>query len=172
MREALRANPPLEPRRRLEALLKRLHGIDAGDLDVPRGVTVVTVDDLLADYRARIKDNDPTVCGIAIQGLTKLAEFSDEVVPAVTEMLKKGRNEYVRRVAAGCLSQLGATAKPSVAALKEGLDDRDTNVRQAFRVALESIEKAEGKPADEGEVKRRAAIRKDLDEVKKAAGGK
>src|SRR5262249_3607399 len=130
LREALKANPALEPRRRLEQLLRKLRGIDAGDLDVPKGVTVVTVDDLLAEHFRGLRAKDHPAGGLAAQGLTGLADFSAQVMPAITEMLKKDRHEYVRRVAAGCLGSLGARARPSTAALKEGLNDRDAAIRQ------------------------------------------
>jgi hypothetical protein len=41
LREALRGRPSVEARRRVERLLAKLQGVDAGDLEIPAGVQVV-----------------------------------------------------------------------------------------------------------------------------------
>jgi hypothetical protein len=41
LREALKGRPSVEARRRVEQLLAKLQGIDAGDLEIPAGVKVV-----------------------------------------------------------------------------------------------------------------------------------
>jgi hypothetical protein len=168
LRAALKGRPSPEARRRIAALLAKLEGLTAGDLEVPQGVTVVTASDLLTEHFEGVKDADPTRCGIAMSGLVELAPYSDKVVPALTERLKKGKNEYVRRVAAHSLGSIGAGSRSALPALKAGLGDADPNVRAACRSAIEQIEKAKDEPGWAAEVKKRRAILKDLDAWKKA----
>jgi hypothetical protein len=170
LREALKAKPSPEARRRAEALLARLKGLDADDLDIPDGVTVVTAGDLLEEHLKGLSEPDPTRCGLAMQGLSELAPYSDKVVPALIGMLKKDKNEYVRRVAAGCLGRVGEAARPALPALKEGLGDADKNVSAACQAAVQQVEKAKDEPGWADELKRRLAILKDLDELKKSRG--
>jgi len=168
LREALKASPSAEVRRRIEAVLAKLEGIGASDLEIPTGLTVVTATDLIAEHLAGLKDADQTRCGLAISALSDLAPFSDKVVPALAGMLKKDKSAYARRIAAWSLGRIGDLAKDVLPALKEGLGDPDENVRTAFQSAVDLIEKAKADPGGEGEVKRRLTILKELDELKKA----
>jgi hypothetical protein len=172
LREALKGRPALEGRRRIERLMQALPGFDVDDLEVPKGLTLVGVDELLAAHFKGLTDADIHVCGGAIHGLSTLAAYSDKVVPALTGMLSKGKNEYVRRVAAASLARLGAKAKAALAALKEGLGDPDANVRAAFEAAIRQIEKARDEPGKADEARRNLSILKDINELKMAAGGK
>jgi HEAT repeats len=170
LRAALGARPSPEVRRRVGSLLSKLKGLgfDADDLVIPRGVTVVTASDLLREHFSGLKDTDPFRCALAADALGELAAYSDKVVPALSGMLGKGKNEYVRRLAASSLGGVGVAAKVALPALKEGLGDPDENVRAAFRSAVDQIEKAKDEPGWGEEVKKRRAILKDLDELKKA----
>jgi hypothetical protein len=168
LREALKASPSPEVRRRLEELLAKLKGIDIGDLEIPPGLTVVTASDLVAEHLEGLKDADPTRCGLAISALSELAPFSDKVVPALAGLLAKDKSAYVRRVAAGSLGRTGVLAKGALPALKEGSSDPDENVRAAFRSAVEQIEQAKADPEGEKEAKKRLMILKDIDELQKA----
>src|SRR5262249_54349621 len=60
--EALKGRPAPEARRRIVALLEKLKGTHAGDLDVPPGVTVVTPTDLLAKHFEGLKAADQNKC--------------------------------------------------------------------------------------------------------------
>jgi hypothetical protein len=162
--EALKARPPLEVRRRIEALLAKFKGLDVDDLEIPLGLTVVTANDLLEAHLKTLSGADETS---ALSGLVELAPYSDKVVPALTAQLQKSKGEYIRRVAAYCLANIGAGARTALPALKAGLDDPDPNVRTAFRSAMEQIEMAREEPGWGEEVKKRRAIFKDLDEWKK-----
>jgi hypothetical protein len=164
LREALRARPPLEVRRRIETLLTRFKGLDVDDLEVPNGLTVVTANDLLQAHLKALSGADQTG---AMFGLVELASYSDKVVPALTARLKKGKGGNTRQVAAYCLTNIGAGARAAVPALKAGLDDPDPGVRGAFQSAIERIGKAKEEPGWGEEVKKRRAILKDLDEWKK-----
>jgi hypothetical protein len=173
LRAALQARPALEARRQIEALLDRLRDFDVSALEVPKGLTVLGVDDLLATHLKGLQDADLDVCRVAVQGLTLLAPYSDRVVPALTGLLKKGsRHAYVRYWAAAGLARVGFKARSALPALKAGLDDPDRNVRQAFQAAIDQINKAKDAPETEAAVKKRRAILKDIKEFKKAAGGR
>jgi hypothetical protein len=168
LRESLEASTSREARRRIEAALAKLKGIDCGDLDIPPGVTVVTASDLVAEHLVGLKDADQTRCGLAIAALGDLAPFSDKVVPALAAMLRKDKSASVRRVAAWSLGRAGVLARDVLPALKEGLGDPDENVRTAFRSAVDQIEQARGDPDGEKEARKRLAILNDIDELKKA----
>jgi hypothetical protein len=167
LREALKDRPSPEARRRIEALLGKWKGFDAGDLEIPKGVTFVTLSDLLEAHLKGQSDTDLTRCNIAGYGLVELAPYSAKVVPALTALLKKGKSESVRRVAASYLGRIGAGAKFALPALKEGLDDPDPNIRTAFQAAIDQINQAKAGPGWGAAVKKRIAILQDLDELKK-----
>jgi hypothetical protein len=171
LREALKAQPALEARRRIEGLLERLRGLDVTDLEIPRGITVITVDDLLAKGLKELKDTDRNVRSLAIQDLTRLAAYSDRVVPALIERFQKDKDDLVRRVAAACLSHFEGQAKTVVPVLKQGLNDPDAYIRSACQTGLERIAKARAQPGDEERHKRELAILREINEFKKAAGG-
>jgi hypothetical protein len=158
----------VEAYRRIEALLAKLRGLDAGDLEIPKGMTVFTPSDLLEAHLKGLSDTDLTKCNLAGHGLVELAPYSDKVVPALIELLKKEKSEYVRRVVASCLGRIGAGAKAALPALKAGLGDPDKNVKTALQAAIDQIEKAKDEPGWGEEAKKRRAILKDLDEWKKA----
>jgi HEAT repeat protein len=170
LRETLKGHPSPEVRHRINNLLAKLKGFDADDLEVPTGVTVVTANDLLRAHLKDLAEAEQTSGGMAMSGLVELAPYSDRVVPALATMLKKGKTEYIRRVAAHCLGRIGASARPALPALKAGLEDPDRNVRSACQAAIGQIEKARPEPGWDAEVKKRQAILKDLDEWKKARG--
>lgn len=171
LREALKNRPSAEATQRIESFLGKLRDVDVTDLEIPKGVVVVTVDDLLADYRKGLQDTDVYVCSGAVHELSRFARYDSTIVPALIEMLKKEKNEYVRRMAASCLGNLDVPAKAAIPILKEGLDDPDTNIRQAFKGALEQIQNAKDQPGQEDRLKRELAILKEISEFKKAVGG-
>jgi hypothetical protein len=170
LREALKGNLLLEPRRRIEVLLAKLKGPDASDLEIPAGVEVVTAGDLLKEHLEGLKDPTLVPCFDAMGGLVELAADFDEVVPALAGVLKNAGNEQIRRVAAVCLGDISAGARGALPALKAALGDADVNVRAASQRAIEQIEKAAPEPGREGELQRRRLILDDLGELKKARG--
>ncbi|HEV3439555.1 MAG TPA: HEAT repeat domain-containing protein [Gemmata sp.] len=179
LREALKNQPSPETRRRIETMLGKLRGIDVTDLQIPKGVEVVIMDDLLAEYWKGSKDPDQHICSGALYGLSSFASYDAKIVPALIEMLKKDKNEYIRRVAASCLGDLDISTEAVVTALKEGLTDPDANIRNHFQATLERIEKAKEKreqskekPEQEDRLKRERAISKEIAEFKKAIGEK
>lgn len=169
LRAALGSRLSPESYRRVNALLQQLPDLDVSDLEIPKGITVLTVSDLLAAGFRDLDNKDQHIRGSAIQELTSLASYSDKVVPAVIKKLDPGENEWVRRVAAGCLSSLGVSAKAAIPTLQRGLADRDANVQKAFQEAINVIEKA--KQAPEAELKKKRALLNELEEFRKAQPG-
>ncbi len=169
LREALAKRPGLEARRRIERLLGRLRGLDVSDLDVPRGVSVVTLDDLLAEGLKGASAPDSTVRGLALHDLISLAPYSDKVVPALVARLEKDTDNHVRRVAAGCLSSVGARAKVAVPALEKGLKDPDAYIRDACQRALGRIREGKAEAGEEERIRKDLAIVKETNEFKRAA---
>ena len=166
LRAALKTDLALETRRRIESLLERLRDLDVSDLEIPKGVAVVTVDDLLAVHLQGLNSANKHVASMAMQDLSRLASFSDKVVPALTGMLAKDKNEYLRRIAAGCLGHIGIAAKPAAPMLKQGLDDPDANIRATFQAALEQLENAKADPGRDERLRRERLIQKQIDEFK------
>ena len=131
-------------------------------------VTALTPSDLFAEHFEQLSDTDHPKCNIAGRCLIALAPYSAKVVPALTAVINKSKSEYVRRVAASCLGNIGAEAKTALPSLKTGLGEADPLIRTAFQAAIDQIEKAKPEPGWGEEVKKRIAILKDLDEWKKA----
>jgi len=167
LREALKTNLVLEARKRIQGLLEKLQDLDVTDLEIPKGITVLTVDDLVAVHLKGLKDTNSTVRGMAIQDLIRLVSYSDKVMPALTDMLQKEKHEWVRRVAASCLAGVGEQAKAALPALKKGLNDPDATIRKEFQTAIEQIENAKEPSGRADELKSKLAILKDIREFKK-----
>jgi HEAT repeat protein len=107
--------------------------------------------------------------------LSTFAPHDDKIGPALIEMLKKDKNEYIRRVAASSLCNPDIPEEPVVTALKEGLEDPDMNVRNHFQATLDRIEIAKQKREREKDkigkeerLKREKAIAKEIADFKKA----
>jgi hypothetical protein len=169
LRKTLKAGPSAEVRRRIDALLAKFKGFDADDLEIPDGLTLITVGDLMrAHLQGLSGPYGPyqTRCGIPMS-LIELAPYSDKVVPALTTLLEH-KDKYVRRHTADHLRLLGAAARSALPALKAGLNEPDPEVRTAFQAAIDWIEKARPEPGWEAAAKQRLAIAEDLDELKAA----
>jgi hypothetical protein len=170
LRKALAASPSVEQRQRIERLLGRLDGIDLDQIRVPAGVTVLDWKDLFDRYVAGLKGDSYTIRGQAAGGLGTLARCTDEAIPILLDVLKKDKHEYVRRCTAGALSRLGTKAAAALPVLKEGLQDPDVNVRNAFRQAVDTIENAKPERGNDEQSKKQAAIQKRIHEFRMAQG--
>jgi hypothetical protein len=169
LREALKAvpSPSLEARLRIEALLEKVRDLDVTDLEIPKGIAVLSVDEMVAAGLEELQDPEYMVRALAIHDLCSLAPYSDRVVPALADRLKNDKHAHVRRMAAICLESLGAQAMPATAALKQGLNDPDTNIRDACLLALAAIANAKDDPGQLAELKKKRAILKEINEFKK-----
>jgi len=169
LRAALQGQTTLEKRRRIETLLGRLPpGYDVTDFEIPAGLTLVTADEILADNLKKMHSPEKYQCGLAMDELAPLALYSDRVIPAITSMLDRSKDEWLRRVAALNLTEIGFPARSALPILKEGLSDPDQNIRKVFATAIEKLEKAAEMPA--AEVQRKQAIVEDIRGVQQMRG--
>ncbi len=167
LRAALAGQPSAEQKHRIEKLLKDLADLDVTDLVMPKGLTVIGVDELIEQYKKGMSDTDVTRRALSVNSLAALAAYDDTVVPTLEKLLGPENNEYVRRMAAYGLGQAGALAKPTLPALKAGLDDPDKNVAAACKTAVEQIEAAKESPTREAEAKVTKSILEDIRGLKK-----
>jgi hypothetical protein len=169
LRAVLKPKSTLEARLRIEALLAKLRDLDVTDLEIPKGIEVISVDDQVAKGLKELKDPDRYVRSWAAWHLERLAPYSERIVPALADLLQSDGDAHVRRVAAVCLGSAGVRAKSAAAVLKKGLEDPDANVRGACQKALEQIDNAKDTPEHEERMRRELAIAKEINEFK--AGG-
>jgi WD40 repeat protein len=163
---ALDAEPTLEKRRRLESLLGELPSFDLTELEIPKGVIVLGVGELVSNGLQELKDPDHNVRKDAVQDLGGLVRFSDKIVPALVETFENDKDNHIRQVSAHCLADIGAGAKPAIPALKKALKDPDVNIRSACGLALKRIASAEETANELEQIKRELAIVKDISELK------
>jgi len=168
LRAALKAKPPIDVQRRIEDLLARLRPYDVSDLDIPKGLTMLTVDDLLAAGLEDLKDPGRQARSFAVQELQPLAAYSDKVVPALVEAFKNDKDDHVRRIAAACLAGAGSAAKTAEGTLREGLNDPDASIRDACQRGLDNIAKCANQAEEEARLRRELAIIAEIGELKKA----
>jgi RNA polymerase sigma factor (sigma-70 family) len=147
LRGALQPSIALERRRRIESLLDRLNSFDLADLEVPAGLIVAGADDLVAKALEELKHTDRNVRSAALQDLSRLARWSDKVVPALIEVFENDKDLHLRQVAAACLGDAGVAAESALPALQRGLKHTDTNLRSTCRDALERLAEDNETPA-------------------------
>jgi hypothetical protein len=172
LRAALKPEATLEARQRIKALLDKLRDLDVTDLDIPKGVTVISVHDQLAAGFQKLKDADAYVRWQGAWDLDSLAPYSDKAVPALADLLQNDKDKRVREVAADCLGSAAVQAKSAVAVLKKGLVDTDNRVRSACQKALEQIDNAKVTPEQEERMRRALAIANEINELKAGGGSK
>jgi hypothetical protein len=172
LRAALKAPLALETRRRIDGLLERLRELDVSDIEIPKGITVLSVEDLVEAGLKHLEDSDATVRGLAIQDLSGLAIYSDKVVPALVRVFKTDKNEHVHRVAAACLASVEVQARAAVPTLKQGLTDPDAYVRSACQTALDRLGDAMSTPEVTERTRRDLEILQEINEFIKTIGAK
>lgn len=147
LRKARDANPSAETRRRIDNLLETIPGLDVRLVEIPAGVTVLQLKDLLDRYHEGMKNPDPLARAKLVRELGRLADYTD-VVPDLVAVINGDRHEFVRRCAASALYRMGKRGTPALPALRAGLNDPDVNVRNLFDVTVKQIERAgDDKPA-------------------------
>src|SRR5262245_23554073 len=97
LRRALATVSIAEQRSRIVRLLGQLRGVALDQIEIPAGVTVFSVGELLQRARDGLKSADHNIRGMAAGRLSGLAVYADDVVPTLIDLCKPGQNEYVRR---------------------------------------------------------------------------
>ncbi len=168
LRKAVAARPTPEARKRLTDLLGRLQGINLDVLEVPAGVKVQGLDELLARYRKGLASPDYLIRGLAASHLAARETDPDAAVAVLVEVLKKEKHEYPKRCVAGSLQRLGKSAAPALPLLEAGLSDPDTNVQGAYKAAVGAIKAAPEEKDKAEKAQKAAAIRADVGRFLKA----
>jgi hypothetical protein len=167
LRESLKGNISSESRTRIERLLKLMPEIGLDQLELPKEVTVVGIEELLDRYRKATQDKNPTTRGYALTSLAHRGAEPEEVLAEVLKVLKEEKHEYPLRCAASVLAHLKVNPKSVTEAMKEHLQSKDESVRHAFEQALKIIEADKKVVEEEKEKKLRSTIRKDIQELVK-----
>lgn len=172
LRKALASGPTPEVRKRLADLLGRLQGVNLDVLEVPAGLKVQGLDDLLGRYRQGLTSPDSLIRGLAASHLAARETDPDAAVAVLVEVLQKEKNEYPRRCVAGSLQRLGKSAAPALPLLEAGLNDPDKNVQAAYKSAVEAIKAAPEEKGRAEKVKNTVAVRADVGRFLKALPAK
>jgi len=115
--------------------------IDLAKLDVPKGVTLVAIDELSARARKGIDSKDKTVRGWSAGVIAHHDSFSAENLKAI-ETLLTDEDTWVRLNAAGAVTQFGTQAKSALPALKACFDRMDEGLTQRAVQSIAAIEAA------------------------------
>jgi HEAT repeat protein len=123
--------------------------IELAKIKIPKGVSVIGVNDKAARARAGLDSTDQTVRG---WGSSVLADMNphDPQNEAAVEKLLKDDVSWVRLCAAGTISQYGALAKSAIPLLKECEKSDDEQLKKRAAEAIAAIEAAK---ADEAAAK-------------------
>jgi len=122
--------------------------IDLAKLEVPKGVTLVSIDDLSARARKGIASKDQDVRGWCAGVMAHQDHFSAENLAAIEKLLADD-SDWVRLNGAGAIALFGAKAKSALPALKACLERPDEGLKQRARESIATIEAAKDDPAAE-----------------------
>ena len=163
VREALRGKPSAEARDRMEKILAGMSTTLRLDvLELPAGVPVVCLDDLLA--RARKGLADPARRGNAAWALAEADPPAEEILPDLERLLKTETDRNAVCGAMWAANRLGAGAKPLLPLLRAAADRADKNVAAACRQVIAGIEQAKADPVPAAEARKRATVRTEIKE--------
>jgi hypothetical protein len=116
--------------------------IDLEKLEIPKGVTLVSLDELSARARKGIVSTDQNVRGWSAGVMAGYDHFSAENLAAIEKLLADDA-DWVRLNGAGAAAQFGAKAKSALPALKACLDRPDENLQQRAKESIATIEAAQ-----------------------------
>jgi hypothetical protein len=122
--------------------------IDLAKLEVPKGVTLVSIDDLSARARKGIGSKHQDVRGWCAGVMADQDHFSAENLVAIEKLLTDD-SDWVRLNGAGAVALFGAKAKSALPALRACLERPDENLKQRARETIAAIEAAKDDPAAE-----------------------
>lgn len=164
LREGLAGKLSPEARDRMEKIIAAVSTAIRVDALEIRGVSVVSLDDLLARHRKGLADQDPAVRGNAAGYLVLTEAPAEDLLPDLGKMLKTETHPSALAGAAWAAGHLGAAGRPLLPLLREAAKSADKGVASTAKQSIEVIEKAKPEPVAEEDAKRRAAIRKEIRE--------
>lgn len=124
--------------------------IDLAKLEIPQGVSVLTLSDLSRRYRKALTSNDKTVRGWGAGELAALDPYDTENLAAIATLLKD-KDDWVRSNVALSLARFGKKAESLLPALQGLLSTTDKNLKAAVEKAIKEIQQAKYTTAAEGE---------------------
>ncbi len=119
--------------------------IDLAKLDVPKGLVLVSIDEISARARKGIASTDQSVRGWSAGVIAHHDSFAPENLKAIEKLLADD-NDWVRLNAAGAVALYGAKAKSALPALKACLERKDEGLKQRAQESIATIEAAKGDP--------------------------
>jgi hypothetical protein len=115
---------------------------DLDGLQVPKGVTLVSLDELSQRGREALTSSDKTVRGWGAGELARLDHFSAENLSAIAKLLDD-KDPWVCRNAAGAVALFGKKASSLLPALREQLKTGDEQLQSQLERTIKNIEVAE-----------------------------
>jgi thiol-disulfide isomerase/thioredoxin len=126
-------------------------------IKIPAGVALIELADLRNRYLKGLYSKDREVRGYASYFLAQVDIYNESNVLAIAKLLED-EDMWVRLMAANALSRFGRKARPTLPALKRGLQDSNERIRNRFQETIEKIEAA--KDTTEAEQKHRRILKK------------
>jgi hypothetical protein len=140
--------------------------LDLQRLQVPKGVTLVSLDELSRRGREALASSDKTVRGWGAGHLARLDPLNSENLSAIVKLLDD-KDDWVRLNAAGALASFGKKAEPLLPLLRERLKTEDKQLRSRLEETIKKIGQADDAAAAEREHRAiQGVIRKFLDSHK------
>jgi hypothetical protein len=165
VREGLKRPASAEARDRMEKILAGMCTTLRLDvLKLPAGVSVVSIDDLMARARKDLADKDPARRGNAASALVEPGPPADEVLPDLEKLLKTETDPSPVYGAMWAANRLGAGAKPLLPLLRAAAEKGDKDFATICRQVITGIEQAKAEPVSEAEARKWATIRKEIKE--------
>jgi hypothetical protein len=127
--------------------------IDLEKLEVPKGITLVSLAELKQANREALKSADKTVRGWGAGVLAELDARDPASMEAIAALLKDP-DDWVKLNAAGVLSMFGKPAQTALPALRELINAKDENLRQRAQESIQKIEQANADDTAEREYRR------------------
>ena len=123
--------------------------LDLQRLQVPKGVTLASLDELSRRGRGALDSSDKTVRG-SVRRACALDPFNAENLSAVAKLLDD-KDDGVRLSAAGALALFGKKAEPLLPTLREHLKTDNKQLQSQLEETIRKIEQAEDTAAAERE---------------------
>jgi hypothetical protein len=161
LREALRRNPTLEQRQRLEQLLGRLKQVHLLRVQLPKGVPVAHLDELLERQQEGWRSGQLARSWEAAQKASAWVEHSEAALPLLVAMLQDDRVQ-VRDLAVQALTRLGKRAVSVLPVLRVAEARAAATVRDHHRQAVRAVEQAPPVPDAEERWQENRRLRQDI----------
>ena len=119
--------------------------VDVTKLQVPKGITVLTLTEVKQRTREGLKSGDKTVRGWGTGVLASLDPYDTESRDAIVQLLDD-KDNWVRLNAAGAITLFGKKAEPALPALRRAMTSDDKQLKERAQESISRIEKAEDHP--------------------------